>query len=154
MNWGSKESISELVEKMRAALFAISSTMTISQQQNGTLKEPAIKGPSWVSKFTVPPPKEDCVRMLLLKVIDVLADGNEPLTRPQSEALDLQWTGYRINVGRETPEPLLSEKEKYSRLMKDISSPLVIMFIYGGAFLYVTFADIFIPGADIFPSPA
>jgi hypothetical protein len=154
MNWESKESISELVGGMRAGLFALSSSATISQQQNATISEKAIRGPSWVSKFTVLPPKKDHVRTLLLRVIDHLADGNGPRTRPRSEAIDLRWTGYRTGVNRETPEPSISEKEKYTRLMKDVSSPLVVFFIYGGAFLCVIFADAFIPGADTSPLPA
>jgi hypothetical protein len=89
MNWESKESISELAGEMRAGVFAISSTITISQQQNATLREPAIKGPSWVSKFTVPSSNEDGVRTLLLRVIDELADENGPRSRPRSEAIDL-----------------------------------------------------------------
>lgn len=139
---------------MRAGVFAVSSTTTISQQQNASLKETAIKGPSWVSKFTIPAPKEDHLRTLLLRVIDELADGNGPRTRPQSKAIDLQWTGYRAGVGRDTPELPISEQEKYSRLMQDISSPLVIMFVYGGAFLYVLLIDTFIRGADASPPPA
>lgn len=134
MDWESKEDISRFVGEMRAGVMAISSTATISQQQNATTKEHAVKGPSWVSKFTVPPPKEDHVRTLLLRVIDELRDGNSPDSRPQSEAIDLQWTGHHIGVDRDTPEPFISEEEKYVRLMKDISSPLVILFIYGGAF--------------------
>ncbi|ERF76671.1 hypothetical protein EPUS_02210 [Endocarpon pusillum Z07020] len=43
------------------------------------------------SRFTIPPPKEDHLRKLLLRVIDELADGNGPCTRRQSSALDLQW---------------------------------------------------------------
>lgn len=134
MDWESEEAISGFVAEMRAGVLAISSTTTISQQQNATLKQPTVKGPSWVSKCTVSPPKEDRVRTLLLRVIDKLGDGNGPDAQPQSEAIDLQWTGYRKGVGRDTPEPFISEKEKYARLMEDVSSPLVILFIYGGAF--------------------
>ena len=152
MNWECKESISEFVGMMRAGILTASSTTTISQQQNATLQESAIKGPSWVSKFTVPPPKNDHVRTLLLRVIDELADGNAPRARPKSEAIDLQWTGYRKGVGSDTPQPSISEKEKYDRLMKDVLSPLVIFYIYGGAFLYVLLDDTFIPGTDTFPT--
>ena len=134
MDWESKEAISHFVGEMRDGVIAISSSTTVSQQQNATLREPAVKGPLWVSNFTVSPPQEDHVRTLLLRVIDELADGNGPDARPQSEAIDLQWTGYRRGVGRDAPEPLISEKEKYAGLMKDVASPMTIMFIYGGAF--------------------
>ena len=154
MDWESKESISELVGRMRAGVFAVSSTTPISQQQDASLREITTKGPSWVSRFTIPPPKEDYLRTLLLRVIDELADGNGPCTRPQSKAIDLQWTGYRTGVGRDTPELPISEQEKYTGLMKDISSPLVIMFVYGGAFLCVILTDTFIRGADASQLPA
>lgn len=154
MNWESKKSISELVGEMRARVSAISTTVTISEQQNASLRERAITGPVWVSKFAVPPPQKDDVRTLLLRVVDGLADGNRPRPRPQSEPIRLQWTGYRAGVRVKTPELLISEREKYTRLMKEVSSPVVIFFLYGGAFLYVNIADAFIPRADMSSTPA
>lgn len=108
--------------------------MTISEQQRATLKEPPVKGPVWVSQFTVPPPQEDRVRTLLLRVIDELDAGNGPYTQPQSAPIDAQWTGHRESVDKDAPEPPMSEDEKYTMLMKEVSSPVVIMFVYGGAF--------------------
>ena len=136
MDWESKDAVGRIVAQTRAQIMASAvEGPTISQLQKATLKESKVKGPMWVSKFTLPVAKEnDHVRTLLLGVIDMFNDGDRPYARPDSEPIDIEWIGYRKGAGKDAPEPLIPEDEKYARLVKDTSSPAVVMFIYGGAF--------------------
>ena len=81
-HWGFKEAVNRLVHQIRAEVLARAKSATISQQQKATLKEPLVKGPTRVSKFTLPPPYEDHVRALLSNAIDGLNDGYETYGRP------------------------------------------------------------------------
>lgn len=83
------------------------------------------------------PLKEDNSRELLLGLIDEQNTHNIHYDRPDSEPLSCQWTGYREGVEAATPEPLLSEREKYERLVKETKRPLTVLYLYGGTFVFV-----------------
>lgn len=135
MDWESKDSIQGAVAEMRDQILTFAALATISQQQEMTVNDHPVKGPVWVSNFTIPPPEgEDQVRTILLRQIDELNEENASYKRPQSEPLNAQWTGYRSCATKDALEPSVSEKEKYTKLMEDVSSPVVVFFIYGGAF--------------------
>jgi len=134
MDWESKEDIDNVVGFIRDIVRQAAETTTISEQQKKSLKTPRIKGPIWVSKFKLQPPPEDSIRTLLLEVIDKFNYHNIVYARPKSSSIDLEWIGFRKGVEAETPEPQISEVEKYQGLMNDNSNPGVVMFLYGGAF--------------------
>lgn len=88
----------------------------------------------WVANFTLPPPKEDDARSLLFQVIDDLNENHASYTRSEPVPTYAEWTGFRKGVGKNEPEPQISEREKYDSLMKDTTRPGIVMFCYGGAF--------------------
>lgn len=88
----------------------------------------------WVSNSTIPVPDEDDSRVVLLQVIDDTNEEHAPYTRPQSRPLQLQWTGFRKGASQDTPEPEISEVEKYQRLLQDTENRTVILYVYGGAY--------------------
>jgi hypothetical protein len=133
MDWQSKKEIGRLTAMLRD-MVEETGKLTVSEQQQSTLKTPVVKGPMWVAKFTYPVPKEDKARELLFQAIDDLNEHHASYTRPESVATHAEWTGFREGVGKDEPEPSISEKEKFDGLMKDATSPGVIMFCYGGAF--------------------
>ena len=112
----------------------IESGTSISEHQNRTLNEIPVKGPAWVSKFTIPPSPQDDIEDLLFRAIDKGNAGKATYIRPQCEPLDAQWTGHRAGVGKDAQEPSISEKVKYCALINDAKSHAVILYVYGGAF--------------------
>ena len=101
--------------------------------------DPEVKGPSWVSRTSFPAPKDDTngPQSLLERAIEVLGDGKGQYTRPSVEDVDARWTGHRPGVGEDEAEPSASEQQKYRGLMKDVRSPLTIMYFHGGGFTFV-----------------
>jgi hypothetical protein len=134
MDWESKDEIRGITELMRAGAAEAFGKATISQQQGNSLRQQRVKGPLWVARFTLPPPKEDHVRKLLFQVIDDLDKERVPYARPQSYPIQAEWSGFRNGVSKDEPEPSISEKEKYASLIRDSSGPGVVYFLYGGAF--------------------
>jgi hypothetical protein len=134
MDWKSKDEIINLLATMRSTISKASQTTTISMQQKASLKVPTIKGQVWVAKFTLPSPPEEQTRQLLLAVIDKFNDHHVPYSRPLSTQIDLEWTGFRVGVGKDTPEPPIPELDKYHGLIRDTTRQGVVMLLYGGAF--------------------
>lgn len=134
MDWESKEKIQDLVSKMRDLIREAAAKQTISEQQKGSLKTSAIKGPVWVANFSLPSPPEDDIRRVLLEVIDKFNDQRVSYTRPISTPVELEWVGFRKGVGKDEPQPQISELEKYKGLMGDVTGSGVVFFVYGGAF--------------------
>lgn len=134
MNWESKDEIMNLLTMMRSTVSKASQTTTISTQQKGSLKVPAIKGQVWVAKFTLPSPPEEQTRQLLLAVIDKFNDHQVPYSRPFSMQSNLEWTGFRKGVEKDTPDPQIPELDKYHGLIRDATRQGVVMLLYGGAF--------------------
>lgn len=134
MDWQSKERIRSVTKLMRAGLINTAGKTNVSQQQINSLRQPKAKGPLWVAKFTLPLPKEDHVRELLFQVIDDLDEDKVPYARPQAEPIHVEWSGFRNGVSKDEPEPPISEKEKYTCLVRDSPGSGVVYFVHGGAF--------------------
>ena len=128
----------DLITKTRKLLEG-ARNVPLSTVQRATLIEPQVKGPSWVSRTSFPAPKDDTKgsQSLLERAIEALGDGNAQYTRPSIQAVDVRWTGHRPGVGEEEAEPSALEQEKYRDLMKDVKSPLTIMYFHGGGFTFV-----------------
>ncbi|OKL61809.1 hypothetical protein UA08_02876 [Talaromyces atroroseus] len=125
-------------QKIRADYINYARTTPISVSQASTLRDDAVKGPVWVSKFSTSAPTEDTSRTLLLDLVDELNIKHVPYDRPESQSLRFEWVGFRGHVNRDTPEPSLSEVEKFQRLSEETKSPLAILYIYGGTFVLNT----------------
>jgi hypothetical protein len=122
-------------QKLRTEYIKGAKAASISVQQAATTRDAPVKGPVWVSKFTVPKPTNDNSRDLLLALVDEENDKNIHYDRPDSESLHFEWTGFRCNASKDTPEPSLREEEKFQKLMAETTSPLTILYIYGGSFV-------------------
>ena len=132
IDWNSRDDIIALSQKIRVYMSTVIGSVTDRQIAWGD--DPGVKGPAWVSRCALPPPPEADALDLVLAAIDTLNDGYGVYVRPDSTALETQWTGHRADVDEEAPEPSISEKEKYGALMKETINPVTIFYIYGGAF--------------------
>ncbi|KAL4868888.1 hypothetical protein BDV12DRAFT_208949 [Aspergillus spectabilis] len=105
----------------------------VGKQQKGTLRDPGIKGPLWVSKVTIPQPEID-VQDAVIKAIEELKDGGETYDIPGVTPVEAEWTGYRSGVDKNAPELDISEEEKYEYLKKENDSDMVVLYFHGGAY--------------------
>ncbi|OBT92034.1 hypothetical protein VE01_10298 [Pseudogymnoascus verrucosus] len=106
---------------------------TISKQQEGTLRDPGIKGKMWVSKVAMPAPSEDALLDLLVSTIDALKQEDESYSRPALVPVEAEWTGYRADVADNAPEPSISEAEKYENMMKEVTTDVTLLYFHGGS---------------------
>lgn len=106
---------------------------TITEQQNGTLRDPGIKGRMWISKLTMPAPTEDDVRQVLFEAIHALKEGSEEYTRPDLAPVEGEWTGYRAGVPEDAPELPISEADKYRNLIKEVTTDVTVLYFHGGS---------------------
>lgn len=108
--------------------------LPLEKAQKGSMRDPGIKGPMWVSKVVLPQPEID-VRDAVLRAIEELKTGDETFDVPDIAAVEAEWTGYRSGVDKTTPQPDLSETEKYRALRKETTSDMTILYFHGGAYL-------------------
>ncbi|KAL3486907.1 alpha/beta-hydrolase [Aspergillus germanicus] len=140
MDFQNPEHLLPAAAQARAAYEQSWQATSVSDAQAATLRDDLVKGPIWVAKFTTsaPVPAQDISRELLLSLVDELNDENVPYTRPDSQPLRFEWVGYRPGVEKDTPEPLISESEKFQRLCVENTAPLTVLYIYGGTFALTT----------------
>ena len=119
------------IDFIRAALTATTSDPIITQQI-ASQRGPKFLGRCWVSRVTFPAPTEASVSSLLAAVIEHLGDGGEAYTMPLLEPVEAHWTGFRSGVSAREPEPPIPEVDKYAGLMKEVTSPITILYAYGG----------------------
>ncbi|KAL5339173.1 Alpha/Beta hydrolase protein [Aspergillus crustosus] len=105
----------------------------VGKQQKGTLRDPGIKGPLWVSKITIPQPEID-VQDAVIKAFEELKSGGETYTIPGVVPVEAEWTGYRSGVDKNAPELDISEDEKFEHLKKENDSDMVVLYLHGGAY--------------------
>jgi hypothetical protein len=109
---------------------------TISDLQRITSVEPAVKGPSWVSRQTFAAPREEnhTITSLVSNAIADLGDGHEKLESLSIGDVDVRWTGYRPGVSDEEPKTDMPEEQIYDCMMKDVKHPVTILYFIGGGF--------------------
>jgi acetyl esterase/lipase len=116
--------------------FLMTPTDSIAKSQHISLKDPGIKGRMWISKVTLPKPKEDDVRQALFEAIENLKAPDEApggFTQPELVPVEAEWTGYRSGVAKDAPELRMPEDQKYIELMKEAASPTTVLYFHGGA---------------------
>src|SRR5277367_3544813 len=64
----------ELTVTLIRSFIVTPSPHPISKIQHISLKDPGIKGKIWISKVTMPKPKEDSIRQALFKAIEALKE--------------------------------------------------------------------------------
>jgi len=98
------------------------------------LKDPGVKGQLWIATAKCPAPDND-VREAVIRGIKELGDGTETYDLPSVADVEGEWTGYRAGVDKKAPRPSLSsESEHYDNLMKEVTSPVTILYFHGGAY--------------------
>ncbi|CAK1360625.1 Acetyl-hydrolase [Cercospora beticola] len=118
----------------------------ISKVQAQTIKEPGKKGKTWIADATIPrPPASDeegseapGLRNAVFKAVDDMAPNKEELsyTKPELVDIEVEWTGYRPDAGKDETLPDISEEEKYKRLMAEPTrtSDVTFLYLHGGAY--------------------
>ncbi|KAE8320570.1 hypothetical protein BDV39DRAFT_211544 [Aspergillus sergii] len=112
MDFQNAQHLVAAAQKVRAEYLKDAHTTAISDQQKATCRNDPVKGPLWVSKFTLPSSTDDNSRDLLFRLID---EANE-------HQMD-------------TPEPAIGEQEKFEKLVAETKSPLTVLYLYGGSFV-------------------
>ncbi|KAJ5626990.1 hypothetical protein N7528_004417 [Penicillium herquei] len=126
------------IKQIRAQFHENSYSAPLSVKQDETIRNDPPIGPLWVSKFSVSESTDDTSRDALLRLVDEANVHKIPYDRPDSAPLDLEWVGYRSNVKKDTPEPSISEEEKFKNLTAETKSSLTILYLYGGFFVQNT----------------
>lgn len=116
----------------------IRSTLTVqkplSEIQAPGLKDPGVKGQLWIATAKCPAP-DNAVRDAVIRGIKELGDGSETYDFPSTADVEGEWTGHRAGVDKKAPRPSLSsEKEHYDNLMKEVTSPVTVLYFHGGAY--------------------
>ncbi|KAJ6150672.1 benzoate 4-monooxygenase cytochrome P450 [Penicillium chermesinum] len=135
MDFQNTKHLVSAAQKMRAEYLKGAHTTAISVQQAATCRNDPVKGPLWISKFSLPRPTDDTSLDLLLKLVDEANEHHVRYDHPISVPLDFEWVGYRSNVQKHTPQPEVGEKEKFAKLTAETKSPLTILYLYGGTFV-------------------
>lgn len=135
MDWNSLPQVIAYVDKFRAGILqALANAPTLTLQQQASLRPKSLAGPHWVSKFDIPPPPEQDVKNLLFKAIDAVNDGYGEYNHPDMGPIQGLWLGHSSETNSNERLATLSEVEKYAAMMKDITTPVVVLYVYGGSF--------------------
>jgi acetyl esterase/lipase len=124
-----------VISVMRSML--LEGNESISKLQHMTTKDFPIKGNMWISKTTFPAAEEDDLRQALFRAIEELRDESHTdfsYTQPDMLPVEGEWTGSRTQATKDTPEPSISEEEKYSNLMKETTTDVTVLYFHGGAY--------------------
>lgn len=118
--------------------FTYGTLSPISRTQAAMLHDPGIKGRIWISKVTLPVPSEDDVRQKLFQVIEEMKDPGDSqhaggFIEPELLPVEGEWTGYRAFCPKNAPRLRISEAQQYAEMMKEVTSPVTIIHIHGGA---------------------
>ncbi|KAH8433186.1 uncharacterized protein LDX57_010819 [Aspergillus melleus] len=138
MDFEDKNQLVEAAQRIREQYLEFAANTPVSVSQAATLRDDPVKGLIWVAKFALPKSTYDTSRQLLLALIDDLNEKGVRYDRPNNQQLDFEWVGFRRNVEANTPEPFLPESVKFQKLDAETKSSLVILYVYGGAFVLNT----------------
>ncbi|KAM6508264.1 hypothetical protein FALCPG4_018141 [Fusarium falciforme] len=79
----------------------------------------------------MPAPPEDSLQNLLFEAIEALRRGSEQYCKPTTQPMGAEWVGYRSGVSARTPEPSISELEKYKNLVSEVQTDLTLLYFHG-----------------------
>ena len=128
----------ELITRLIRAFVETENPKPLAMQQSGSTKDPGIKGKLWISKATLPPPEDSDILEVLCEAIEKLKETtDEKFTIPPVRPVEAEWTGYRANVDNSRPRLDLSEEQHYKRLMEEVSSDATILYLHGGALVFM-----------------
>ncbi|KAK0709741.1 alpha/beta hydrolase fold-domain-containing protein [Lasiosphaeria miniovina] len=97
-----------------------------------------VKGKIWISKYSVPVPAESDVAGAVARAIDGLSTPEiakmDRSRMPEPVPVAAEWTGYRANAKDDSDPPALPEKELYAEMMKEVKTPVTVLYFHGGAY--------------------
>lgn len=149
--------LTEVLIKMAQPILRTPTSLLASQEHFN--RDPGVKGPVWVAKYTVPAPLQDgdhgaidvssLASGTVLTVAEAMSFAINTLSTYPEEKLcpipdfdpsgvEVEWTSYRSNANKRTRLPTdLSQRDIYALALQDIpegeESP-VILHTHGGAF--------------------
>jgi acetyl esterase/lipase len=113
----------------------INRRVPLGRAQRFGLRDPGVKGQMWIAKLTLPAPEDvEGPREALVRAIRELGDGTETYTLPENRSVEGEWTGYRSGVDKNTPQPEMPEKEKYTQMMSEVKSKVTVLYFHGGGY--------------------
>ncbi|CAN8098038.1 unnamed protein product [Discula destructiva] len=117
--------------------------MSITHTQKILNRDPGVKGRIWVAKYTSPAPPETSIRDVVVRAVEVMRtagpDETAPtplkgVTWPDAVPVEAEWTGYRRNATPSSRLPPILELEKYGEMMREVTSPVTVLYLHGGAY--------------------
>lgn len=118
--------------------FVMDSTPSpVSRIQKLSIRDPGIKGRMWISKVTLAKPEEDDIRQALFKAIEAMKEPGEAAggyKEPELLPVEGEWTGYRAGATDKSAELKIAEEQKYTEMMKEVTSPTTVLYFHGGGF--------------------
>ncbi|OHF00308.1 hypothetical protein CORC01_04497 [Colletotrichum orchidophilum] len=114
-----------------AKLRSITSTQKLTNRDSG------VKGRIWVATYASPVPPESDVRDVIIGVIQSTRAPDTPelsVRLPDIVPVESEWTGYRAGATKEERPPAIAEKDKFEKLQKEVTSPLTVLYLHGGAY--------------------
>ncbi|KAL2131378.1 hypothetical protein VTI74DRAFT_5160 [Chaetomium olivicolor] len=128
-----------LVVALMRSMMNSSTPHSVTSTQKLASQAPKLKGKIWVSTYTCPtPPKgETGLQDAIARGIDGLC--NPKLPKPSYEMaqpapVEAEWTGYRAGATAESRLPEVSQRELYTEMMKEVKSPVTVLYFHGGAY--------------------
>ncbi|KAG7135729.1 hypothetical protein HYQ45_006541 [Verticillium longisporum] len=130
----------ELIVAVLRSFLQTNKPRTISSTQRLVNRDPGVKGRIWVANYAAPVPPETGVRDALTAAIEALqhhstaSSAKAPLRLPKIVAVEAEWTGYRAAAAKDATLPVMSERERYDEMQKEVQTPLTVLYFHGGAY--------------------
>lgn len=135
----------ELTVAVLRSFITPSSTTTITGTQKALNRDPGVKGRIWIAKYAAPVPPEPSIRDAVVRAVEAMrTDGADSSPGPPPPLKDVQWpevapveaewTGYRKGASTSSRLPPITEAEKYGEMMKEVASPVTVLYFHGGAY--------------------
>lgn len=128
---------SEVIVSLLRAMLQPDLQKPVTWTQNLTCKDPGIKGRLWVSKYANPVPPEADVLDAVVAAVKGHKDHDTPpvdVRWPDLKPVEAEWTGYRAAATEESVLPSISERERFDEMQKEVSSPVTVLYLHGGAY--------------------
>jgi hypothetical protein len=109
---------------------------TLTEGQRFSLIDRGAFGAMWAVDVTAPCPEDSSLVQLIVMGFEALKIGAETFDMPSTIPVEGVWVGYRGGVKSNAPPPVgMTETEKYSAMMKEVKTDLVLFYLHGGAFV-------------------
>ena len=115
--------------------------VAVTKAQAQTLKDPGVKGKMWIATEKMPAPgkEEEGLRDAVFRAIEDMKTSDAGVLsyiKPDLADIEVEWTGFRPDAGKDESLPDIPEEEKYKKIMSEPSrtSQTTILYFHGGAY--------------------